>query len=71
MKGWWKQIRLCSSICYVPGGSHGLEPPLISDLALPHYDTCDVSAITNLPYMVALHDLGQCAIALSQLENAQ
>ena len=41
-----------------------------SDLALPHYDTRDVSAITDLPYMVVSHDLGQCAIALSQLENA-
>ena len=42
-----------------------------SDLALPHYDTRDVSAITDLPYMVVSRDLGQCAIALSQLENAQ
>ena len=41
-----------------------------SDLALPHYDTRDVLAITDLPYMVVSHDLGQCAIALSQLENA-
>ena len=41
-----------------------------SDLALPHYDTRDVLAITNLPYMVVSHDLGQCAFALSQLENA-
>ena len=40
-----------------------------SDLALPHYDTRDVLAITDLPYMVVSHDLGQCAIALSQLEN--
>ena len=38
-----------------------------SDLALPHYDTRDVSAITDLPYMVVSHDLGQCAIALSHL----
>ena len=30
-----------------------------SDLALPHYDTHDVSAITDLPYMVVSHDLGQ------------
>ena len=29
-----------------------------SDLALPHYDTRDVSAITDLPYMVVSHDLG-------------
>ena len=42
---------------------------MTSDLALPHYDTHDVSAITDLPYMVVSHDLGQCAIALSQLEN--
>ena len=47
-------------------GDAGQHP---SDLALPHYDTCDVSAITNLPYMVVSHDLGQCAIPLSQLEN--
>ena len=42
---------------------------MVSDLALPHYDTRDVSAITDLPYMVVSHDLGQCVIALSQLEN--
>ena len=29
----------------------------------------DVSAITDLPYMVLSHDLGQWHIALSQLEN--
>lgn len=29
MKGWWKQIKLCNSICYVPGGSPGLESPLM------------------------------------------
>ena len=29
MKGWWKQIKLCNSICYIPGGSPGLEAPLI------------------------------------------
>ena len=39
-----------------------------SDLALPHYDTRDVTAITDLPYMVVSHDLGN---ALSQLENAR
>ena len=48
--------------CIVVGGT--------SDLALPHYDTRDVSAITDIPYMVVSHDLEQCAIALSQLENA-
>ena len=31
--------------------------PIPSDLALPHYDTRDVSAITDLPYMVVSHDL--------------
>ena len=41
-----------------------------SDLALPHYDARDVSAITDIPYMVVSHDLGQWHIALSQLENA-
>ena len=29
MKGWWKQIKLCNSICHVPGGSPVLEPPLM------------------------------------------
>ena len=47
-----------------------LLPLSSSDLALPHYDTRDVSAITDIPYMVVSHDLGQCAIALSQLERA-
>ena len=51
--------------------SSTFPPGKLSDLALPHYDTRDVSAITDLPYMVVSHDLGQCAIALSQLENAR
>ena len=49
-----------------------------SDLALPHYDTRDVMAITDLPYMVVSHDLGQCpksarerAVARSQAPNLQ
>ena len=46
--------------------SLSLEPPL----ALPHYDTHDVLVVTGLPYMVVSHDLRQCAITLSQLENA-
>ena len=48
-----------------------IAPVMAPCLALPHYDTRDVSAITDLPYMVVSHDLGQCAIALSQLENAR
>ena len=43
-----------------------------SDLALPHYDTRDVSAITDLPYMVVSHDLGQAqerAVARSRAPN--
>ena len=35
-------------------------------LALPHYDTCDALVITDLPYMVVSHDLGQWHITLSR-----
>ena len=42
----------------------------LTPLALPHYDTRDVSVIADLPYMVVSHDSGQWHIALSQLENA-
>ena len=32
---------------------------LTTPLALPHYDTYDVSVIADLPYMAVSHDLGQ------------
>ena len=43
---------------------------LANVLRLPPSHICDMLAITGTPYMVILnYDLGQCAIALSRLEN--
>ena len=58
----WAPARMPASLMFRYWRWRGSTP-----LALPHYDTCDVSVITNLPYMVVSHDSGQWHIALSQL----
>ena len=68
----WPYSSLQQTFAGVVGAAHQEEEQTcLSDLALPHYDTRDVLAITDLPYMVVSHDLGQCAIALSQLKDTQ